>query len=115
MRKSKNWFRATFELIQKLVSGDFNGKDVSSESRLRKIPVSSSVRPERAMSFGYSTYLEIKRKTSTSNVLNSSWGTSEYEMVTNPLSRYKVVEAVETYDDITKMRGVILRLEEIVD
>lgn len=106
----------TNTIVNDLINGKYNGANIDSESRLKKIPVSTSVSPNEARSFGRGdVFLEIKRKTSTSPVLNGAWGSAEQEMLSNPLSNYKIVGAVETENPYGECKGVILQLEEIVN
>lgn len=110
------YIEPTNNLVNGLLSGKYNGQSVNPESRLRNIPVSTTVSPNRAKSFGQGeVFVEIKRKTSTSPVLNGAWGSAEQEMLSNPLSDYRIVGAVETNHGFGNRKGVILQLEEIVE
>lgn len=106
----------TNNLVNDLLSGKYNGQSIDPKSRLRNIPVSTTVSPNRAKSFGQGeVYLEIKRRTSTSPVLNGAWGSTEQEILSNPLNNYRIVGAMETDHEFGKRKGVILQLEEIVE
>lgn len=107
---------ANNRLIKSLVENNqFVGKEVHADSRLRKIPVSTTVSPEQAKRFGEEVYLEIKRTTSSSPVNNGAWGSKEQEMLSNPLSNYKIVGAkrIEDSDIVPGRYGLVLQLEEI--
>lgn len=99
------------EIIDKLINKEFNNEEINKESRLAKFPTSSTVSPNVAQRFGTGVFLEIKRTTSSSPVINSAWGSYEQEFLTNPNSIYKIVEAQEI--NRKGKRSVILRLEEI--
>jgi len=111
----KDHAEPTNNIVNDLVNGKYDGNTVNSESRLKKIPVSTSISPNRARSFGNGdVFLEIKRKTSTSPVVNGAWGSAEQEMLSNPLSNYRIVGATETDNPYGECKGVILQLEEII-
>ena len=96
------------ELIDKLNNGVYNGVDINNNSRINNIPVSSSISPSRAERFGDDVIIVIKRKTMTSPVNVSAWGTSELEVLTNPQSQYVIHSS---FHDTTNDRTVI-QLEE---
>lgn len=111
---AKDDVEPTNNLVDDIVKGKYDGKMINPESRINNIPVSTAVSPFRAKNFGDGeVFLEIKRYTSTSPVNNGAWGSAETEMLSNPLSDYKIIGATETWDEYGKRKGVVLRLEEI--
>lgn len=101
----------TEQIIQNLENKEFQ-ETIDPNSRLSQFPVSTSVSPDIAKRFGdRKTFLEIKRTTSTSPVINSAWGSAEQEFLTNPHSEYKIVG----YREIEKRgkKGIVLQIEEI--
>ena len=97
------------EFMNKLENGDYNGNKISSESRMKNMPVSSSIDPGISKRFGEKVFIEIKRKTITSPVNVSAWGSAETEVLTNPLADYKIHGG---YHDKEKQR-IVLQIEEI--
>lgn len=78
------------ELYDRAVTGEFHNSEVSDDSRIMNIPVSSSAHSDTASSFGGGVLLEIQRHTITSPVNVSAWGPAETEILTNPLSSYTI-------------------------
>ena len=78
------------ELYDRAVTGEFHNSEVSDDSRIMNIPVSSSAHSDTASSFGSEVLLEIQRHTITSPVNVSAWGPAETEILTNPLSSYTI-------------------------
>lgn len=101
------------QFTERILNGEFNNQNINEKSRLANLPISSTVSTNIAKRFGKGMYLEIKRHTSSSPVLNSAWGSYEQEFLTNPNSKYKIIEAVESKNKRDK--GLIIRIEEIVD
>lgn len=107
------------ELMDKVERGEFNGSSINSNSRMKKIPLSSSVSPTRAVSFTNILWDEddkgesrevivvIKAKSSTSPVNVGAWGSVEFEVLTNPTSDYKITGGRRVRDDL-----FVLELEE---
>lgn len=98
--------------------------DNNSDGTIISIPKSSSVSCSNAWSFsGKDDYmehvvLEINQRTATSPVNVGSWGSYEGEILTNPLSQYKVKRIYERKH--TNKRGydsdfIFVELDEIVD
>lgn len=78
------------EFREKVLSGNFKDSDVSENSRIMNIPISSSAHSDTGSGFGAGVVLEIKRQTITSPVNVSAWGPAEAEILTNPLSSYTI-------------------------
>lgn len=89
------------KIMDKLEAGVYTGKNVSKNSRLKKLPLSTSINTHIAKRFGDSTTKEdgevrdimllIKAKTAATPVNVSAWGSHEMEVFTNPHSNYKIV------------------------
>jgi len=101
------------QFTEKMLNGELDNQNISEKSRLANLPISSTVSTNIAKRFGKGIYLEIKRHTSSSPVLNSAWGSYEQEFLTNPNSKYKIIEAVESQNKRDK--GLIVRIEEIAN
>lgn len=115
MSKDSKDFKGLMDSIE---AGDFNGKPISKESRMAKIPQSAAVRAETAIRFTNMTWdgeatedrevvIALKGHTFASPVNVGAWGTGEYEVYTNPLSTYKITGGRRVRDDL-----FILELEE---
>ncbi len=107
-------------MMNEIEKGNLNGVSVNSESRMRKIPLSASASLPRAGGFGNVLWDEddrgeerdvvvvIKAKSATSPINVSAWGSSEYEVLTNPHSDYKITGGHRLNDD-----KFIMYLEEV--
>ena len=106
-------------LMDSIEAGEFTGKAVPDDSRLKKLPLSASANPRIAAGFGFSSkgrefnedrsvVLAIKGRSFASPVNVSAWGTGEYEVLTNPNSNYKITGGRRVSDD-----KFILELEEV--
>ena len=107
------------EIMTRITNGNYNDLLISKNSRIRNIPISSTIDPTIARRFSTTSsistkeitprvFIEIKRKTMTSPVNVSAWGTAEMEVLTNPLSEYKIHGG---YHDKENDR-IILQIEE---
>lgn len=112
-------FKDYKSLMDSIEAGEFTGKEISSDSRMAKIPQSASVRAETAIGFTNMTWdrevtedrdvmIAVKGRTFASPVNVGAWGTGEYEVFTNPLSTYKIAGGRRVRDDL-----FILELEEV--
>jgi len=94
-------------LIQSRLKDSKDSLIVDENSRISKIPASTSVQPQRAKSFGNFCVIEILQTTESSPANVSAWGPNEYEMLTNPWSKYEIVgskilkDSDESYGDDT--------------
>ena len=115
MSKDSKDFKSLMDSIE---SGAFNGKPISREARMAKIPQSAAVRAETAIRFTNMLWdreatedrevvIALKTRTFASPVNVGAWGTGEYEVYTNPLSTYKITGGRRVRDDL-----FILELEE---
>lgn len=102
------------DLIQSQLKESKDRLIVNENSRISKIPASTSLQPQRAKSFGNFCVIEILQTTESSPANVSAWGPNEYEVLTNPWSKYEIVgsKILKDSDDSYGDDTLVVRLIE---
>lgn len=109
----------TVDMAMELLTKQHNGKLASENSRLSRIPESASVSAQVTQKFtdyneNFSVALEIKQSSATTPVNVSAWGAKEYEVLTNPTSKYRI-RGARLLESAHKEKALIVELEEVFE